>query len=207
MEKTATVTPGKRAKNGPVSCETIGSAVGIDADPQPPGQALVDLLEPAAQILDLGENPVGVLQGHLALRRQADIAVAALDDRRPEIVLEQANRRRQRRLRHVAGVRGAAEMLFARERGEIFELTEDHDALSRRLSWRPAKHRSIAGSYRLGRSVWRSPNFATRSATTPNGGPMPEAEPDNAPRSRAFAIRIVATAAWSLRCSALRRSC
>ena len=109
-----------------------------DADPKPSGQALVDLLKPAAEILDLGENPVGVLEGDLPLRRQAHISVAALDDRRPEIVLEQPNRGRKGRLRHVAGVCGAAKMLFARERHEIFELTEDHDALSRRSSWRPA---------------------------------------------------------------------
>jgi len=36
----------------------------------------------------------------------------------------------------VAGVRGAAKMLFARKRHEIFELTEDHDALFRRRAGR-----------------------------------------------------------------------
>ncbi len=63
-------------------------------DPEAAGEALVDLVEFVAQILDFGENPMGVIKGHLSLGRQADIAMAALDDRRPEIVFEQPDRRR-----------------------------------------------------------------------------------------------------------------
>ena len=64
------------------------------ADAEPAGQALVDLVEFVAQIFDLGENPMGVVQGDLSLGRQADIPMAALDDRRPEIVFEQPDRSR-----------------------------------------------------------------------------------------------------------------
>ena len=71
---------------------------------------------------------MGVLQRELALRRQADEAMAALDDRRAEILLELADRRRERRLRDVTGFRRPAEMLFARQRDEIFELPQHHEA-------------------------------------------------------------------------------
>src|SRR5579863_4356849 len=39
----------------------------------------------------------------------------------------------------MAGLRGAAEVLLARERGEIFELTEDHSALIQLLLVAPDK--------------------------------------------------------------------
>jgi hypothetical protein len=39
----------------------------------------------------------------------------------------------------VAGVRGAAKVLFTREGGEIFELTEDHGALIQLLLVAPGK--------------------------------------------------------------------
>ena len=46
-------------------------------------------------ILGFGEYALGVFEHELALRRQADESVAALDDRRAEILLELPNRRRQ----------------------------------------------------------------------------------------------------------------
>ena len=61
------------------------------ADPKTAGQALVDLLESAAKILDLGKNPMDMLQGDLPLRGQADIPMAALDDRRAEVLFQQPN--------------------------------------------------------------------------------------------------------------------
>ena len=122
-----------------MSWETSGSAVGMTPIRSLPVRPLSISASPRREILDLGQDPVGVLQDDLPLRRQAHISVAALDDRRAKIVFQQPNRGRKGRLRHVAGVRGAAKVLFARERCEIFELTEDHGALSRRLSWRPPK--------------------------------------------------------------------
>ena len=112
--------------NGPVSCDTIGSAVGNRADPKPAAESLVDLLEAAPQVLGFRQDAVGVVEHEPALRGQADKPVAALDDRRPEIVLEQAYRRRQRRLRDVAGLGRASEMLFPGQRGQIFELPQHH---------------------------------------------------------------------------------
>ena len=52
--------------------------------------------------------------------------MAALDDRRAQLLLELPDRRRQRRLRDVAGFRRAAEMPLARQRHEIFELADHH---------------------------------------------------------------------------------
>ena len=78
-----------------MSWETIGERGRNGADAEPTGQALVDLVEAVAQIFDLGENPMGVVQDDLSLRRQADIAMAALDDRRPKIVFEQPDRSRR----------------------------------------------------------------------------------------------------------------
>ncbi len=98
------------------------------ADAKPAGQALVDLLETAAQVLRLGENAVSVVENEPSLRRQADEVMAALDDRRAETLFELPDRRRKRRLRHMAGLRGLAEMLLAGERNQIFELLQHHSA-------------------------------------------------------------------------------
>jgi hypothetical protein len=44
-----------------------------------------------AEILNLGDNPVGMLQDDLPLRGQADVPMATLDNRRPEILFQEAN--------------------------------------------------------------------------------------------------------------------
>ena len=131
-DSTVTVTCGKRAMNGAVSCETIGSAVGIAPSRSRPERPLSISSMSLAHDLGFGEDAMGVLQRELALPGQADEAMAALDDRRAEILFELANRRRKGRLRHVARRRGAAEMLFARQRHEIFQLPQHHGAQSSR---------------------------------------------------------------------------
>src|SRR5690349_24477354 len=58
--------------------------------------------------------------------------------------------------------------------------------------------RSIAGSFRLAllNAVGRSPYLTLNAyGASSNGGLMPEAQSDAAPRSRGFAIRAVAAAA------------
>ena len=96
------------------------------SDPEPAREAFVDLFEAAPQILRLRENAMRVLDRHPALGRQPDKAMAALDNRRPEILFEEADRRRKRGLRDMAGLGGAAEVLFSRQRHKIFELTQHH---------------------------------------------------------------------------------
>ena len=91
-----------------------------------PETPVIERFDAALEFLDLGQHAMGVLQRQLALRREAEIAMAALDDRRAKLLLELPDRRRQRRLRDVAGFGGAAEMLLARQRHKIFELTDHH---------------------------------------------------------------------------------
>src|ERR1700677_5390923 len=89
-------------------------------------EAFVQFLDLAAQIFGLGENAMRVIQSEPALWRQADKTMAALDDRRAEVLLELPDRRRKRRLRDVTGFRRPAEMLFSSPRDEIFELPQKH---------------------------------------------------------------------------------
>ena len=123
------------------------------ADPQAPGEAFVDFLDAAAQILRLGQNAMRVLDREPALRRQADEAVAAFDDGRTEIFFQKADRRGQCRLGDATDLGGAAEMLFARQRHKIFELTQHHRAPLPPYWWRPSPLRSIAIAYREAQSL------------------------------------------------------
>ena len=120
------VTPGKRLKNGPVSWETIGSAVGMAPIRRRPVRPLSISSSPRRRFSSFSENPVGVLQDHLSLRRQTNIPMAALDDRRAEVLFQKPNGGRQSRLRDMTNVRGAAKVFLAGQRREIFELTQDH---------------------------------------------------------------------------------
>ena len=79
-----------------------------------------------------------MLENQPALRGQADKAVAALDDRRAKIVLEQPDRRRKRRLCHVTGLSRTAEMLFPGQRSQIFELPQHHDVPHCHIGGAPA---------------------------------------------------------------------
>ena len=65
------------------------------SDAKTAGEALAALLQSGAKIFGLGQNALGMFENDPPLRRQADIAMPALDDRSAEILLEQANRRRQ----------------------------------------------------------------------------------------------------------------
>jgi hypothetical protein len=66
------------------------------------------------------------LQHPLAVRREADEALPALDDRHAELLLELPDAARQRGLRHVAGLGRAGEVLLAGEGDEVLELTDIH---------------------------------------------------------------------------------
>ncbi len=67
-------------------------------------------------------------QYDLAVGGEPAEAVAALDDRRAEVVLELAQRRRERRLGDAATLRRTCEVPFGRERGEVLELPDQHGA-------------------------------------------------------------------------------
>ena len=72
------------------------------------------------------ENGVRPLQHPLAVGREADEALAALDDGHAQLLLELPDAARQRGLRHVAGLGRAREVLFAREGDEVLELADVH---------------------------------------------------------------------------------
>ncbi len=120
------MTPGCFEWKGPVSCETIGSAVGMAPKRSRPVSPLLNSSSPRRMFSEFGQDPLRVLERALPLGGQADKAVAALDQRRAEIVLQQAERGGQRRLRHMAGLRRAAEVLLPRQGDKIFELAKHH---------------------------------------------------------------------------------
>ena len=113
-------------RTAPVRCETIGSAVGITPSRSRPVSPLSISSIARAQVLGLGEDAMGVLERELALRGQADETMAALDERRAELLLELPDRRGKRRLRDMTRLRRPAEMLFARQRHEICQLSQHH---------------------------------------------------------------------------------
>ena len=72
------------------------------------------------------ENGVGPLENLFALRCQTVEALAALDDRHAQLLLELADAPGQGRLRHVAGLGRAREVLLAGERGQVLKLADVH---------------------------------------------------------------------------------
>ena len=93
-------------------------------DAQLPGQAVaqrVDLLAHGAGVADDAPRPV---EHALALRREALEARAAVDQQHAHLLFELLHAGRQRRLGDAAGLGGAAEMLFAGQGQEEFELVD-----------------------------------------------------------------------------------
>ena len=93
-------------------------------DPQPPRQAVtqrVDLLAHGAAVAD---DPARPIQHALALRREALESRAAVHQQHAHLLLELLHARGQRRLRHAAGLRCTAEVLFAGEGQDEFELVD-----------------------------------------------------------------------------------
>ena len=118
--------PGWRAESGVVS-ERDGRERGRDgADPELPGEPAAHGVELGVETADVREDPARPLEHPLALRRQALVALRAPHDREPDLALEPANARRERRLRDVARGGGAAEMLLPDERHEVREVAEIH---------------------------------------------------------------------------------
>ena len=66
------------------------------------------------------------LEHALAVGGQPVEALAALDDRDAQLLFELADAARERRLRDVAGLRGAREVLLPRERDQVLQLADVH---------------------------------------------------------------------------------
>src|SRR5260370_10824122 len=93
---------------------------------------------------------------------------------------------------------GAAEVLFARQRNEIFKLTQDHDALYLPHSSRPPPPRSIANGYRLETPPrWRSPPIHAMKRPYQTENKKPPAQHDRPARLRANSVRVLPTLASS----------
>jgi hypothetical protein len=69
---------------------------------------------------------MGPFEHALALRREPDIALAALDDGNPQLLLKLPDAPGKRGLRHIASLRRPGEMLLAGQRREILNLTDVH---------------------------------------------------------------------------------
>src|SRR4029077_17472085 len=78
-----------------------------------------------------GENPLGPYDEPFTLGREALIVVPPVDQCDVELALELGDRCRERRLRHVACLRGPGEVSLARHRDEILQLAEQHQRLVR----------------------------------------------------------------------------
>jgi hypothetical protein len=109
-----------------VICAIIGRAVGI-------APSLIRPLTPSLQLCDrflhqvgFGEDAARMGEHDLALLGQALEAPAALDDQHAELFLQLHDRRRQGRLRDMAGLRRPAKMFFTSKRVEINQLADDH---------------------------------------------------------------------------------
>jgi hypothetical protein len=66
------------------------------------------------------------LDDPLAFTGQPVEALATFDDRHTEFLFELTDAARERRLRHVTGLRGAREVFLARERDQILQLADVH---------------------------------------------------------------------------------
>src|SRR6202023_4251753 len=93
-------------------------------DAQPAGQPVlegVDLLAHGAAVADDAARPV---EHAFAFRREILEPRAAIDQKHAETILELLDAGGEGRLCHAAGFGGPAEMLFARQREQEFELID-----------------------------------------------------------------------------------
>jgi len=117
------------------------------AKPQPSRKALVHFLQAAAQDVGFGQDAMRVIEHEAALIGEAVEFMAALDDRRAEILFKLADRRRSVGCETWQAAAARPEVFFARQSDEIFELTQYHrrlpqtPRLERRDSFRrPIRH-------------------------------------------------------------------
>ena len=111
----------------------IGSADGITPIDRRPDERTgrvaqrFDLLLHRRPVVEDGVRP---LEHALAFAGQPVEALAALDDRDAQFLFELTDTAGERRLRHVTGLRGAREVLLARERHQILQLADVHPTFS-----------------------------------------------------------------------------
>src|SRR5258708_1295017 len=126
----STLTPcqwvrGAERRDGKGKCVRRG---GFCAEAQCPGDARLDGSRLGFESLLFGQNPLGPHHQPFALCRQTLILVPPIDQRDVELPLKLGDRCRERRLRDIAGLGGPREVLLARNRHEVLQLTKQHQA-------------------------------------------------------------------------------
>ena len=113
----------------------IGRSEGFDhgqrhrdrGDAQPAGEALLERVDFLAHSAAVADDAACPFEHPLALRGEILETRAAIDQEDAETLLELLDAGRKRRLGHAAGLGGPAEVLFARQREQEFELI-DHNS-------------------------------------------------------------------------------
>ena len=118
--------------------QQVGSHGVDDTEPEHADQLVPPGLGDIANPRRLLEHLLGLFDDALAHRRDADFGLAALEELRPELILEFLDRNRQRRLAHEAALRGAAEAPFLRDGDQVAQLVERHRPLPARKRANPA---------------------------------------------------------------------
>ena len=103
-----------------------------DAEPQRAGELVAPADRDLADARRLLEHLLRLLDDPLADRRDRDLALAALEQRRAELLLELLDRDRQRRLADEALARRAAEAALLRDRDDVAQLVQRHRRTPRR---------------------------------------------------------------------------
>src|SRR5882757_5404436 len=114
---------GAERRHGKGQCRRRG---GFCAEAQCPGDARLDGCRLGLEGLLFGQNPLGPHHKPFALGRQTLILVPTIDQSDVELPLKLGDRRRECRLRDVAGLGGPREVLLARNSHEVFQLTKQH---------------------------------------------------------------------------------
>ena len=111
-----------------------------------------------------------LLDDALADRRHRDLALAALEEPRAELLLELLDRDRQRRLAHEAALRGAAEAPLVRDGDDVAKLVQRHRRC--RLAALAQERGEVVGQLRmLEPEIDRRLEVAELACRSRSGGP------------------------------------
>ena len=117
------------------------------AEPQRPGELVASRLRELLDPRRLLQHLLRLLDDALADRRHRDLALAALEEARAQLLLELLDRDRKRGLAHEAALRGAAEAALVRDGDDVAKLAQRHRLGV--LPLLPEERREILGELRM----------------------------------------------------------